>query len=182
MCCAALCGADPAARAEFVASLFTGIALTEDDDLRLQQGGGADLTFHNVSYQGQDFASPPYYGARLSYFLPHHPHWGFGAEFFHAKMYLNTDDTVRVTGTRAGGPVDAAERVGNTIESFSISHGLNFLMFDGIYRCLPGEPGKDFLGRFQPYVGAGIGAAIPHVESSVGGVTYEKYQWHGPAV
>ena len=96
-------------------------------------------------------------------------------------MYLNTDDAVHVTGTRAGAPVNASERVGDTIESFNLSHGLNFLTADATYRWFLGERDKDLLGRLQPYLGGGIGVAIPHVESTVGGVHFEEYQFHGPA-
>src|SRR2546428_7213653 len=99
-----------AAHAEFVASIFSGAALTENNDLRLKQSGGTDLTFHNVSYEGKDFQSPIYYGARLTYFLSPNSHWGFGLEFFHAKLYLDAGETVRVTGTRAGALVDDRER------------------------------------------------------------------------
>src|SRR2546427_9633853 len=127
-----------AAHAEFVASLFSGAALTEDNDLRLKQSDGTDLTFHNVSYEGKDFESPIYYGARLTYFLPEMSHWGFGLEFFHAKLYLNADDTVHVTGARGGGPIDDRERVGDTIEAFNLSHGLNFLTADAVYRWVLG--------------------------------------------
>ncbi len=178
----ALLGASSAARAEFVASLFSGMALTENNDLRLKQNSGTDLTFHGVSYDGKDFQSPIYYGARLTYFLSEKSHWGFGLEFFHAKLYLNTDETVRVTGTRDGARVDDHERVGDTIEAFNMSHGFNFLTADAMYRWFLGQRGQDFLGRFQPYVGAGIGAVIPHVESTIGGVHFEQYQWHGPGV
>jgi len=178
----ACCATGSAARPEIVVSAFGGVALTENNDLRLQQNGGTDLTFHNVSYKGKDFQSPPYYGARLACFSSEQSHWGFGAEFFHAKLYLNTEETVRVSGTLAGKPVDAFERVGDTINSFNLSHGLNFLTADVMYRAFLGERGKDFLGRLQPYVGVGVGAVIPHVESIIGGVGYEKYQWHGPGV
>ena len=181
-CLIACCATGTAAHPEFVISAFGGVALTENNDLRLQQGGGTDLAFHNVSYKGKDFQSPPYYGARLLCFRSEQSHWGFGAEFFHAKLYLNTEDTVRVTGTLAGRPVDAYERVGDTINSFNLSHGLNFLTADVMYRGALGERGNDFLGRFQPYIGVGVGAVIPHVESIIGGVGYEKYQWHGPGV
>ena len=170
------------ASGEIIASIYGGVALTQDDDLRLQQSGGTDLTFHGVSYRGRDFASPPYYGGRLAYFPGERSHWGFGAEFFHAKMYLETGKTVHVIGTRAGAPVDAAERIDNTIESFNISHGLNFLMAEAIYRWFPAERGKEFLGRFQPYIGAGIGAVIPHVETTIGGLHFEQYEWRGPGV
>src|SRR5262245_2427777 len=79
----------PSTHAEFVFSIFSGLSMVEDNDLRLHQPG-ADLTFHNVSYKTKDFKGPLYYGARLSYFLPKHSNWGFGLEFFHSKMYLET--------------------------------------------------------------------------------------------
>ncbi len=167
-------------RAEFVFSIFSGGSIVEDNDLTLHQPG-TDLTFHGASYKSKDLKGPFYYGARLSYFLPEHSHWGFGVEFFHSKMYLDTDATVHVTGTRGGAPVDGSERVDNTVQAFSISHGLNFLTADAIYRFFLDQPGKSFLGRFQPYLGAGIGVAIPHVESSIGNVTFEEYQLDGPA-
>ena len=53
---------------------------------------------------------------------------------------------------------------------------------DIVYRWLPGQRGEDFLGHLQPYVGVGLGAAIPHVESNVGGTFHEEYQLHGPGV
>src|ERR1700722_7304794 len=135
-------------RGEFVLSAFTGLWLPENNDLRLRQSGGADLTFHNVSYQGRDFSSPPYYGARLTYFLPEQSHWGFGAEFFHAKLYLGTGDTVHVTGTRGGAAVNDNEVVGNTIQSFILHNGMNFATADVFYRWQLGRRGEDFLGRF----------------------------------
>src|SRR5207249_9299612 len=58
--------------------------------------------------------------------------------------------------------------------------GLNFLTADVLYRWFLGQRGHDFLGRFQPYAGAGIGVVIPHVESTIGSVHFEQYQWHGP--
>ena len=170
------------ARAEFVASIFSGLTLTENNDLRLRQSGGTDLTFHDVSYKSRNFESPPYYGGRLAYFLPEHTHWGVGLEFIHAKMYLDENDGAHVTGIRDGAPVNDRERVGDTIQSFSISHGLNFLTADVIYRRFLGEPGVKLLGHLEPYVGAGVGAVIAHVESTVGGVSYQGSQWHGPGV
>lgn len=170
-------------KGEFVLSVFTGVALTQNNDLELRQSGGTDLTFHDVSYSGHDFHPPPYYGARLTYFLPEQSHWGFGAEFFHAKVYLTTSDTVHVTGTRNGVPVNDNEPVDNTIQDFVIHNGLNFATADAFYRWFPGKRGENFLGRFQPYIGAGIGAVIPYVEAQLKGGSYsEGYQLHGPGV
>lgn len=167
-------------RAEIVLSLFSGLSLVENNDLDLHQPG-ADLTFHDVSYETRDFNNPLYYGARIAYFLPKQANWGFGLEFIHGKMYLETDQTVHVTGHRGGVPVNGPERIDNTVQHFSVSHGLNVLAADVIYRWFLGERDQDFLGRFQPYLGGGLGVAIPHVESNIGGVEFEEYQWDGPA-
>ncbi|MGH8094813.1 MAG: outer membrane protein [Chthoniobacterales bacterium] len=70
----------------------------------------------------------------------------------------------------------------NTVESFSISHGLNYALGDVVYRWLPGRRGEDFLGHLQPYAGLGLGVAIPHVESNVGGRLHEEYELRGPGV
>src|SRR5205814_6874474 len=96
-------------RAEVELSIFTGVALTQDNDLELQQGGGTSLTFDGVSYEGRDFETPPYFGVRALWFPTEDSHWGFGAEYFHMKMYAETGDTVRVTGQRGGVGVNANE-------------------------------------------------------------------------
>ena len=169
-------------RAEVELSIFTGVALTQDNDLELQQRSGTDLTFDGVSYEGRDFDAPPYYGVRGLWFPSENSHWGFGAEFFHMKMYAGTDETVRVTGRRGGIGVNSNERIEDTIQSFSLSHGLNYVLGDIVYRWFPGKDGEGFLDHLQPYVGVGLGLAVPHVESNVNGTFHEEYQLHGPAV
>lgn len=171
-----------AARAEVELSIFTGVALSQDSDVELHQRGGTDLVFRDVSFEGRDFDTPPYYGVRGLWFPSELSHWGFGAEFFHMKMYAETADTVRVTGRRGGVPVNDNERIDDTLESFSLSHGLNYALGDVVYRWLPGQRGEDFLGHLTPYAGVGLGLAIPHVESKVDGNFHEEYQVRGPGV
>jgi lipid A oxidase len=170
------------ARAEVPLSIFTGVALTQDRDIDLHQAGGTDLTFHDVSFEGRDFETPPYYGFRALWFPTDASHWGFGGEFFHMKMYAETDDTVRITGRRDGVPLNDTETIDQTIQSFSLSHGLNYALGDVVYRWMPGRRGEDFLGHLTPYAGIGLGLAIPHVESEVNGSFHEEYQVHGPGV
>jgi lipid A oxidase len=178
---AAIAGA-ASARAEWVVSAFTGSAMTENTDVKLRQPG-TDLTFHDASFEGRDFESPFYYGGRVSYFLEREQSsFGFGAEFFHAKAYLNSGDTVHVTGTRGGLSVDDQEPISNSIQQFNNSHGLNYLTADAMYRWVFSNRDKSFIGRLQPYLGAGIGVVIPHVESDVGGLSFQEYQVHGPGV
>ncbi len=171
-------------RGEFVFSAFTGMAFTQNDDLRVREPNGTDLTLHNVAFSGHDFDTPPYYGFRLTYFLPEQSHWGFGVEYFHAKVYLDTSDVVHVTGTRAGAPVDDHEPVNNTVQALVFHNGYNWVTADAFYRWLPGHRGQDFLGRFQPYVGAGVGAVIPFVQSQLPGRTFQEegYELRGPGV
>ncbi len=170
------------ARAEVELSIFTGVALSQDSDLRLRQSGDTDLTFRDVSFAGRDFSTPPYYGMRALWFSSENSPWGFGAEFFHMKMYAETDALTHVTGRRNGVRVDGKERIDQTIQSFSLSHGLNYALAEIVYRWQPGRRGEDFLGHLEPYVGGGLGFAIPHVESNVNGRFQEEYQLHGPGV
>lgn len=170
------------ARAEFVISAFTGMAMTDNTDLHVTQPN-ENLTFHNVRFNGDDFASPPYYGGRLSYYLNRNTSgFGFGLEFFHPKAHLQTGDTVQVTGTRNGAPVNDNEPISNTIQTFNNSHGLNFATADVFYRFVFHNRDTSLLGRVQPYLGGGIGAVIPHVQSEINGVGYGSYQLHGPGV
>ena len=87
-----------------------------------------------------------------------------------------------MTGSRNGVGVDGHERIDNTLQQFSLSHGLNYAPADVVYRWQPGKRGEDFLGHLEPYVGLGVGAAIPHVESEVNGRFDEEYQFRGPGV
>jgi lipid A oxidase len=170
------------ARGELDISLFTGVALTPDNDLELRHAGGTNLTFHDVGYEGRDFESPPYYGFRGLWFPNEHSNWGFGVEFFHIKLYAETESTVRVTGQRNGKSLDANERIDNTVQGFSISHGLNFPLADVVYRWFPAPRDHGFPNCLQPYAGIGLGAAVPHVESEVFDRFHEEYQFHGPGV
>jgi lipid A oxidase len=162
------------ARAELRISAYSGIGDTLDSDVELEQSGGTKLTFGDVSWEHQSFEAPIYYGLRLNYWFERAPNWGIGIDFTHAKMIAETDQIVPATGTRGGAPVTTREPLSNTITNFQISHGHNLLMLNGSYRWFFGE-------RFEPYVGAGLGVAIPHIEATVSGATTHEYQWVGPA-
>jgi len=171
------------AKAEFVFSAFTAKTIDEDNDVKVKQSGGTDLTFHDAQFQGKDFESPQYYGLRAAYFLHEDkPGFGFGVEFFHDKEYMKTGGNLNVTGTRGGVPVNDNEPVNNTIQNFNNSHGMNFLTADVFYRWVFGANHNSFLQRLRPYIGAGAGVVIPHVESTVYGVSSQQYEVGGPGV
>lgn len=111
-----------------------------------------------VGWQGKSFASPPYYGARATWWR--RPDLGFGIELTHAKVYA---------------PVPEHNALG--FSSLEMTDGHNILTFNVTKRW------NNKFGRFTPYAGAGIGLAIPHVDviSANGFKTY-GYQVTGPAV
>ena len=169
------------ARAETAFSLYLGQAVTDDSDIDLDLGAGTSLTFHDVSWDDDSFQNPLYYGARVSHFFDRAPNWGVALDFFHAKIYADEDDVVRVSGTRGGAAVDVREPLGNTFDTLNMSHGLNFLTLNAVYRWNPdADAGGSFLDRLRPYVGAWAGITIPHVEVSIGGDEEGEYQFGGP--
>jgi hypothetical protein len=170
------------ARAETQFSLYIGKSFTNDSDLQLRQPGDTRLTFHGVSWEDESFQMPIYYGWRVTHFLEPDERWGIALDFFHYKVFSDPNQVLPVSGSRNGTPVSGRERLGDTLPSFSMSHGVNYLTLNGIHRWrLHSDAGRKWEDiRWQPYLGAGIGAVIPHVEATVGGRTIGEYQWHGP--
>ena len=107
-----------------------------------------------VNWNSEPFVIPPYYGLRAKWWSE--GRLGFGIDFFHAKAFA--DDPASLG-----------------YEELNFSHGLNILTADLWYRFQP-------VGTVTPYVGAGIGVVVPHVEvRPVGAIPTAKYQVGGPA-
>ena len=172
-------------RAEVTLSLFTGQQFTDNGDLHYQNRGAAtDVRFDDIRWQEKSFEQPLFYGARLAYWLTDTPNVGISIDFTHAKTYAADDDTVSVKGVRGGNAVSGREPFSNTIDSFNLSHGLNMITFNGMYRWFPaGQRDETLLGRLHMYTGLGAGFSIPHVEADIKGVRTESYQaGAGPVV
>ncbi len=181
--CALVIFSSQTAKAQFAISVYGSLAHTSDADVGLVQPGGTDLTFAGVSWTSESLESPPYYGLRLSYWFGRAARWGLAVDFTHAKMYAELEKNVTVSGRRDGTPVDGSERLGDTFDVLSFSHGHNLLTLNGMYRWFPkGERDGTFLGRLQPYAGLGLGIAIPHVESDIDSVVTNEYQLSGPVL
>lgn len=163
------------ANAEWVISGYFGKADTPTTDVKFAEPGGTDLTFHDVSWDDDSFGKAAYFGIRGTRWFERHPHWGLAVDFTHAKMLAHLDDTVSVTGTRAGTPVAGPERLGDTFDVLEFSDGHNLLTVNGLRRWFfEDAPDRTFLSRLQPYVGIGAGLAIPHVEvTTANGRTFE---------
>ena len=107
-----------------------------------------------VKWLGKSFEAPPYYGLRATWWKS--DKWGFGIEVNHAKVYAENPTAL-----------------GYDVLEFT--DGLN-LITANVFRRFPNA------GRFTPYVGGGLGIAVPHVEIQRAGEskTFE-YQLTGPA-
>ena len=65
--------------------------------------------------------------------------------------------------------VYAASDLAPALQRFSLSHGVNSVTIDALWRVRSGP--------FSVYGGAGAGSAVPHVEAVSAGGTVDAYQW-----
>jgi lipid A oxidase len=145
-----------AAFSETQISVFGGFNWNFGSTVTLNAPGKQDE--RSVDWDGAAFDMPPYWGVRGTYWLGRS--WGLAVEYSHSKALADIDFT-------ADGTYDRLE----------FTDGNNLVLFEVLYRFSPA-----LNGRLVPYVGAGAGVTIPHVEVTLdaGTKTYE-YQLAGPA-
>jgi len=144
--------------AESELSFYTGIQESPHSRVRGNDPGGVGAFSFLSTWEGRSGEAPPYYGFRYTYWTSER--LGFGVEFNHAKVYAD-DATLASSG----------------FTNLEFTDGLNILTANVWHRW----PDAFLGGKVTPYVGAGVGLAIPHVDvSSAGGTTFE-YQVTGPA-
>lgn len=121
----------------------------------------SDQPDFTAGWEGKSFASPPYYGFRATYWFDGGAlsNWGLSLDYTHDKVYADSE-----TRAKAGWSV------------FEFTDGLNLLTLNAL-RKFPIEGTK-----FVPYLGAGAGINIPHVEvTRASGSTFD-YQFGGATV
>ncbi|MGV6810712.1 MAG: outer membrane protein [Brevirhabdus sp.] len=150
-------GLASAAQAEMELSVYSGFQTAPHSGISGNDPGGVGVFDVNAKWEGKSFAMPPYYGIRATWWKTEN--FGYGVEFNHAKVYA-----------------DAATRAATGFSRLEFTDGLNIITMNAFYRW------PNAAGKLTPYVGAGIGIAVPHVDiESVGGKTFE-YQFTGPAM
>ncbi|HYC43536.1 MAG TPA: opacity family porin [Noviherbaspirillum sp.] len=166
------------ASAENVFSVYSGSSWTRNSDLRISQpGAGTALTLQDVEWGADPLKAAPYYGLRFTHFHERYRNWGGAIDFTHYKMYGKTERVVPVQGTWKGAPTNGTGRMDQYVQRFEISHGVNVLSINGIYRWLDLGFAR---GRVQPYVGAGLAYYRPHSENVVDNAPHESgYQASG---
>ena len=143
---------------------------------------GDNLTYHDLEWEDRSWEHPIYYGYRISWFLPGSLRNGIELEFIHPKIHSDPSSRLLATGTLARQPVSGVRVLGDHIELFDISHGLNFLLINWAYRRAwrmsgPVGPGKSYL-VFR----SGLGPCICHTESLIDNVFMEHYELGGLGV
>ncbi|MFZ3582898.1 outer membrane protein [Loktanella sp. DJP18] len=146
--------APTAASAEIELSFYGGAQSAPHSDVFVT----GDLAYPaktRVKWEGRSFDPPPYYGVRATYWASER--FGYGLDFTHTKVYSSDES-----------------REGTPFTTLEFTDGLNTLTANAYRRFDP-------VGGATPYVGAGIGLAIPHVEVANGTTSTLGYQVTGPA-
>lgn len=144
------------AAAETVLSFYLGANASPDSVVNydFNLGGGPQST--SVSWDGETFKMPPYFGLRATWWFDAHPNWGLAIDNVHAKV--------------AASPMPAG------FSTLEFTDGVNMVTGNLHYRHLNKSP-------FTPYVGFGVGFTTPHVEvtNAAGTSDTSRYQFGGPA-
>lgn len=148
---------------------------------------GNDFTMHAVDYHDSKGWSTgllshtvtgPQYNFQIGYYF--RKNTAFDVNFAHAKAIVTQDQTVRMTGTLAGQPVDKNVVLTEDVLIYKLNNGANFALFNAVqrFRILrqPGQTGSiAVLGK------AGIGFVVPHTENTLFGIPNEEgFQFSGP--
>jgi lipid A oxidase len=145
--------ASTAARAEIVISAFGGIQGAFDSNVSgtdIAPGGVGPFNF-DQSWNGDSFKNPLYWGVRTTLWLPQKTAWGVSLEYNHAKVYAD--------------PLPAGW------ERLEFTDGLNIFTINGMYRWQ--QPDR----AWTPYVGAGVGISMPHVEVQTSPTAPQTFQY-----
>jgi lipid A oxidase len=118
-----------------------------------------------ITWSGQPFSPPIYYGGKITYWPDALPDWGFGIEYTHAKVFAD------IPGSG----------VASTYSVLEFTDGLNQVNLN-VFRKWELDP------HLRAYIGVGAGLNIPHVEvttlpgSVIGSSETFQYEVAGPVV
>jgi lipid A oxidase len=151
----ALC-AGPAL-AEFELSVYSGYQTSPHSVVTGDEPDGLGDFDFTAAWEGKSGSAPPYYGIRGTWWRSETI--GYGLEFNHAKVYA-----------------DSKTRGDNGFERLEFTDGLNIVTVN-VFRRFP-----DLERSWTPYIGAGLGVAVPHVDVETEDNKTFGYQLTGPAV
>lgn len=151
---AALAGHSAARADDFAIQVYGGLQGAPHSDVSVSDG-----TEFTAGWEGQSFEMPPYIGARGIWWgaVDSMPDLGFSIDYTHAKVYADDETLAKTPGWT----------------HFEFTDGLNLVTLNALYRF----PIADT--NFTPYLGAGAGINIPHVEVTRPSGMTSEYQLGG---
>ncbi len=141
------------AMAEVELSFYGGLQSAQPSDVIVSGDPVIPDETNNVAWEGKSFDAPPYYGIRATIWSS--SEFGYGLDFTHSKIYPKT--------------------LPSGYDRLEFTDGLNTLTVNAYRRW------ENAIGDLTPYVGGGLGVAIPHVEVTNGTSETFGYQVTGPA-
>jgi lipid A oxidase len=130
----------------------------------------SEMTASGFEWIGKPFTAPIYYGARIQ-------RWGMLGrtatmiDFIHAKAIAKPESAATFTGTHNGEALPEKAPVRDVFRKLEFSHGHNILTLNGLLRF------GSLLGIVRPYVGAGAGITLPHVEVHLRKDNWRTYEY-----
>ena len=167
------------ARAEWQFAGYLGGAHSQSNTLNIDQvSTNTNLSLTKVAYEDHPFGDRWYYGGRLGYFFSEHA--GLEVEFNHLKVYARVDETALAEGTLRGAAISAEIPINSVVQSFGITHGVNLLLVNAVWRREILTPASGGPSRFTFSARLGAGGSVPHSESEVlGARTTGRYESGG---
>ena len=141
--------------AEMSVSVYSGWQTSPHSRVRGDLPGGGGSYDALIGWEGRSFEMPPYYGLRGTWWRD--DRLGFGLEFTHAKVYA--PDADRPAG----------------FSDMELTDGQNIVTVNVMRRW------PDRFGLATPYLGGGLGLAVPHVDVDYGAFETYGFQLTGPA-
>ena len=141
--------------AEVELSFYGGVQSAPSSDVSIRGDDVIADDDFSQDWEGRSAEAPIYYGFRATRWRS--PTFGYGLDFAHNKVYPENDDLP------AGYDV------------LEFTDGLNTLTVNAYRRW------NQAFGEVTPYVGGGLGFALPHVEVTNGASETFGYQLTGPA-
>jgi hypothetical protein len=113
----------------------------------------------------------PQYNIRVGFFF--NEKWGLEVALDHMKWIVRQDQTVRMTGTLHGAPVDQPVTLTTDVIKYQLNNGSNPIFFNLVRRVrIARQPGQS--GYFSFLAKAGGGFAWPHTENTLFGQPNDK--------
>ena len=176
--------AGPALDGYFV-QFYSGLGLTEDSDLRIRvPAEGFDLTFSRVSWEDYSLSQPsiPYIGVRVGRFFERRPWLGLAVDVIHYKVFARIEHQVDVSGTFQGSQISGTAPLGQFVQRYNVGNGVNMYLLTALARQRRGRSEEFPDGRWRPYVGLGLGAAVLYTHSTIFDESREGYEAGKPAI